>query len=429
MTIWLKNGKVVDPVEGVVRKRDIVIDRGHIEKILPPGKFKEQGPRIKVIDVAGKVVTPGLIDMHVHLREPGHEYKETIFSGSRAGVAGGFTALACMPNTVPVNDNRSVTEFILKQARKANLSRVYPIAAITMGQKGDTLSEFGDLKEAGAVGLSDDGRPVSNSEVMRRALEYAAYYHLTVVSHCEDLGLSAGGVMHEGEISTRIGLAGIPSASEEVMVKRDITLAELTGCPVHIAHVSTAGSVDAIRKAKEAGIPVTAETTPHYFSLDHRAVIGFDTNTKMNPPLRRPEDVEAIKTGLKEDVIEVIASDHAPHSPIEKDLEFDQAAFGIIGLETTLPLTLNLVREGVMDLAAAIKKLSFQPARILGVDGGRIKEGELADLSIIDLEHEYVLKAEDILSKSKNSPFLGKTMKGITILTMVGGRIVWTRDI
>jgi len=298
-----------------------------------------------------------------------------------------------------------------------------------MGQKGGTLTEFGDLKLAGAVGLSDDGHPVTNSEVMRRALEYARYYHLTVISHCEDLDLSAGGVMHEGEVSTQIGLAGIPAASEEIMVKRDITLAKLTGCPIHIAHVSTAGSVDAIRKAKEAGIPVTAETTPHYFTLDHRAVIGFDTNTKMNPPLRTPEDVEAIKWGLKEDVIEVIASDHAPHSPIEKELEFDKAAFGIIGLETALPLTLNLVREGLLDLAAAIDKLSFQPARILSVSGGQIKEGEPADLSIIDLEYEYVLKLEDIQSKSKNSPFIGKMMKGITILTMVGGRIVWKRDI
>jgi dihydroorotase len=334
-----------------------------------------------------------------------------------------------MPNTDPVNDNRSITEYILKQARKANLARVYPIAAITMGQKGGALTEFGDLKQAGAVGLSDDGHPVTNSEVMRRALEYASYYHLTVISHCEDLDLSAGGVMHEGEVSTKIGLAGIPAASEEIMVKRDITLAKLTGYPIHIAHVSTAGSVDAIRKAKEAGIPVTAETTPHYFSLDHRAVIGFDTNTKMNPPLRTQEDVEAIKRGLKEDVIEVIASDHAPHSPVEKELEFDRAAFGIIGLETTLPLTLNLVREGLLDLATAINKLSFHPARILGISGGQIKEGEPADLSIIDLEYEYVLKLEDIQSKSKNSPFIGKMMRGITILTMVGGRVVWKRDI
>ena len=429
MTIWLKNGELVDPVAGMVKKRDVIVNRGRIEKILPPGKFKETGPRLETIDTSGKVITPGLIDMHVHLREPGHEYKETILTGSRAGVAGGFTSLACMPNTDPVNDSRSVTEYILKQARKANLLRVYPIAAITIGRKGSTLTEFGDLKQAGAVGLSDDGHPVVNSEVMRRALEYARYYQLTVISHCEDLELSSDGVMHEGEVSTQIGLAGIPAASEEIMVQRDITLAKLTGCPIHIAHASTTGSVDAIRKAKEAGIPVTAETAPHYFSLDHRVVVGFDTNTKMNPPLRTEEDVEAIKRGLKEGVIDVIASDHAPHSSIEKELEFDKAAFGIIGLETTLPLTLNLVRDGLLDLSSAINKLSFQPAKILGINGGRIKEGEPADLTIIDLEYEYLLKSEDIQSKSKNSPFIGKMMKGITILTMVGGRIVWKRDL
>jgi dihydroorotase len=321
-----------------------------------------------------------------------------------------------------------VTEFILQQARKAKLLKVYPIAAITKGQKGETLTEFGDLCKAGAVGVSDDGNPVVNSEVMRRAIEYAKYYNLTVISHCEDINLSAGGVMHEGTVSAKIGLQGIPSASEEIMVKREISLARLTGCPIHIAHVSTEGSVEAIRRAKEEGVPVTAETAPHYFSLDHNEVVGYNTDAKMNPPLRTPKDVQAIKKGLKEDVIDVIATDHAPHNPLEKELEFDKAAFGIIGLETALPLTLALVKEGVLSIPMAIKKMSFNPASVLGISGGSIEEGGSADLAIVDPEHEYVLKKDDIQSKSKNSPFIGKTLKGRNTLTMVEGRIVWESD-
>jgi dihydroorotase len=276
-------------------------------------------------------------------------------------------------------------------------------------------------------GVSDDGLAVSNSEVMRRAIEYARYYDLVVVSHCEDTNLSAEGVMHEGVVSTQIGLRGIPAASEEVMVQREISLSRLTGCPVHIAHVSTAGSVQLIRRAKEENVPVTAETAPHYFSLDHRAVIGYDTNAKMNPPLRTPEDVQAIKRGLAEDVLDVIATDHAPHSPLEKDLEFDRAAFGIIGLETALPLTLALVEEGVLSLPEAIKKMSYNPATILGVNGGFLREGGPADLAIFDPKQEYTLQAGDIQSKSKNSPFIGQPLKGQNLLTMIGGRIVWKR--
>jgi len=263
---------------------------------------------------------------------------------------------------------------------------------------------------------------------MRRAIEYARYHDLVVISHCEDINLSAGGVMHEGVVSTQIGLRGIPAASEEIMVQREISLAKLTGCPIHIAHVSTAGSVELIRRAKDEGVPITAETAPHYFSLDHRAVIGYNTNAKMNPPLRTPEDVQAIKRGLAENVLDVVATDHAPQSPLEKDLEFDKAAFGIVGLETALPLTLALVEEGVLSLPEAIKKLSYNPATILGVNGGGLKEGAAADLAIIDPEHEYVLKKEDIQSKSKNSPFVGQPMKGRNLLTMIGGRIVWKRD-
>ncbi len=427
MTIWIKGGKIVDTARGVIQKRDIVVERGRISRILKPGVFKEKGPKLRTINASGKIIVPGLIDMHVHLREPGHEYKETIATGGKAAVVGGFVGLACMPNTDPVNDSSSVTEFILRQAQKSNLVKVYPIAAITKGQKGEALTEFGDLRQAGVEGVSDDGFPVSNSEVMRRAIEYARYYGLVVISHCEDTNLSADGVMHEGVVSTQIGLRGIPAASEEVMVQREISLAKLTGCPVHIAHVSTAGSVALIKRAKEEGVLVTAETAPHYFSLDHRAVIGYDTNAKMNPPLRTPEDVQAIKRGLAEGVLDVIATDHAPHSTLEKDVEFDRAAFGIIGLETALPLTLKLVEEGVLSLPEAIKKLSHNPATILGVTGGSLREGGPADLAIIDPEEEYTLKAEDIQSRSKNSPFIGQPLRGRNLLTMIGGRIVWKR--
>ena len=427
MTTWIKNGEVVDPAKGVVKKADLIIEKGKIAKILSHGAFKDKGPRLRTIDASNKLIIPGLIDMHVHLREPGHEYKETIATGSKAGAAGGFTALICMPNTVPPNDCRSVTEFILEQAKRAGLCRIYPAAAITMGQKGEILTEFGDLKKAGAVAVSDDGFPVANSALMRRALEYAKYHGLTVISHSEDTNLSNGGVMHEGVVSTRIGLPGIPGASEEIMVYREISLAELTGCPVHIAHVSTAGSVELIRKAKERGAPITAETAPHYFSLDHKAVKGYDTHTKMNPPLRTENDVQAIKMGLADDVIDVIATDHAPQSVLEKQLEFDKAAFGIIGLETALPLTLDLVREGMLGLAEAIKKLSYNAAAILGIAGGHLVEGAEADLALIDTEYEYVLEQDGILSKSKNSPFIGKTLKGRNELTMIGGKIIWKR--
>jgi dihydroorotase len=427
--ILLKGGDIVDPLKGLVKKQDIIIEEGHISKILPTGFFKERGSSVSIIDVTNKLIIPGMIDMHVHLREPGYEYKETIASGAMAGVAGGFTGIACMPNTDPVNDNVSVTEFIIRQAGKTGTLKVYPIASISKGRKGEVLTEFGDLKRAGAVGVSDDGSPVTNSELMRRAIEYAKYHNLTVISHCEDTNLSAEGVMHEGRISTMIGLKGIPSASEEIMVEREITLARLTGCPVHIAHVSTAGSVNAIRRAKEDGVPVTAETAPHYFSLDHNEVVGYNTNAKINPPLRTPDDVSAVKKGLKDDVIDVIATDHAPHNLLEKDLEFDKAAFGIIGLETALPLTLALVREGVLTIQAAVRKLTCVPANILKIERGVLHEGAFADLAVIDPDLEYTLKEQDIVSKSRNTPFIGKRLKGKNLLTIFEGKIVWSRDI
>jgi dihydroorotase len=429
MAVLIQGGKLVDPVRNCVEEQDLLIERERIVKILPSGSFSEAGPQLRTIDARNRLVVPGLVDMHVHLREPGYEHKETIATGSLSGVSGGFTALACMPNTKPVNDRARVTEFILGRAAEANLCRIYPIAAITMGQQGERLTDFDELRKAGAVGVSDDGQPVKQRELMRRALERGKSSGLAVISHCEDLSLSAGGVMHEGAVSLRLGLRGIPAASEEVMVRREISLARETGFPVHIAHVSTSGSVESIRRAKGEGIAVTAETAPHYFSLDHRAVEEYNTCAKMNPPLREPEDVEAIKKGLAEGVIDVIATDHAPHSEAEKHVTFEKAPFGIVGLETAVPLTLRLIRKGILSWPDAVKKMSYLPATLLGIAGGVLREGSVADLAILDPEYSYVVKAEDLRSKSKNSPFIGWSMKGINVMTMVGGRIVWEREL
>jgi dihydroorotase len=429
VAVLIQGGKLVDPLRDCVEEQDLLIEGERIAKILPKGSFSEPGPQLRTIDARNRWVVPGLVDMHVHLREPGYEHKETIATGSLSGVAGGFTALACMPNTKPVNDRGGVTEFILGRAAEAKLCRIYPIAAITVGQQGERLTDFDELRKAGAVGVSDDGRPVKKRELMRRAMERGKSSGLAVISHCEDLSLSAGGVMHEGAVSLRLGLRGIPAASEEVMVRREISLARETGFPVHIAHVSTSGSVESIRRAKEEGIPVTAETAPHYFSLDHRAVVEYNTCAKMNPPLREPEDVEAIKKGLAEGVIDVIATDHAPHSEAEKHVGIEEAPFGIVGLETAVPLTLRLIREGILTWPDAVRKMSYLPATLLGIEGGVLREGSVADLAILDSGYSYVVKAEDMHSKSKNSPFIGWSMKGINVMTMVGGRIVWKREL
>jgi len=422
----IKGGEVINPRLKTKGTLDILIHNGKVEKIARPGEIKiNNEANLEVIDATGMIVTPGLIDMHVHLREPGYEYKETILTGSEAAAAGGFTAVACMANTRPVNDSASVTKYILQKAKEANLVRVYPIAAVTKGQAGETITEFEELKAAGAIGFSDDGRPVFDSMIMRNALERASLLKMPVISHCEDLYLSKDGVMHEGDVSARLGLKGIPSASEEIMVIRDILLAKLTGCPVHIAHVSTEGSVRFIEQAKGEGIPVTAETAPHYFSLDHSAVREFGANAKMYPPLREQGDIEAIKEALARGIIDVIATDHAPHSPEEKAIGMRKAPPGIIGLQTSLSLTLTLVREGVMDLITAVERLTSSPAKILGASGGIIEEGSDADLTLIDLERVYSLKAEDIKSKSHNSPFIGRPLKGKAVLTMVGGRVVY----
>ena len=428
MITLIKGGQVVNPHSGTIEEKDLRIENGKVSRILPKGVLKDASVISETVDALGKTIIPGLVDMHVHLREPGFEYKETIASGALAAVAGGYSAIACMPNTTPPNDCRAVTEFIIEQGKKAGAAVVYPIATISKGQKGESLVDFCELAAAGAVGVSDDGSPVVNSELMRRALEYAHYCGLTVISHCEDLNLSKGGVMHEGEISTRIGLPGISGSSEDIFVYREISLARLTGCPVHIAHISTGVSVELVRRAKEEGLPVTAETTPHYFTLDHKSLVGYDTRFKVNPPLRTSNDVAEIKKGLAEGVIDVIATDHAPHDSLEKDVEFDKAAFGMIGLQTALPLTLELVRDGVMTLPDAISKLSSRGAALLGIPGGEIKEGENANLAIIDMASEYRFEEKDILSKSKNSPFLGRMLKGRCDLTMVGGKIVYQRS-
>jgi len=427
MQILIKGGRVVDPgnIDGIA---DIFIEDGKIVKIQDhdsqqPATSNQQRAS-RTIDATGKIVTPGLIDMHVHLREPGHEYKETIETGCLAAAAGGFTAVCCMPNTNPVNDNSQVTKFIIEKARLADTVRVYPVAAISKGLEGTGLCEYGDLKDTGAVAISDDGRPVTDSQLMRRAMEYAKGFGLMVISHCEDLNLLAGGVMNEGALATRMGLYGIPNACESVMVMRDIALSELTGSPVHIAHVSTMESVRAIRDAKSRGVAVTAETAPHYFTLTEDAVGRYDTNAKMNPPLRSKDDREAIRKGLADGTIDVIATDHAPHSTIEKEVEFDRAANGIIGLETSVSLSLKLVEEGILKIEELVEKMSTNPARILGLGNG-LKVGNPADITIIDPDRSYIVDVESFRSISRNTPFNGREVKGKAILTMVGGKIMF----
>nr|HID58950.1 dihydroorotase [Desulfobacterales bacterium] len=433
MPLLIKGGRIIDPETGIDGLKDILIEDGRIVDICDPvqkrGKsgqgndLKER--EVKVIDASGKWVVPGLIDMHTHLREPGHEYKETIRSGCLAAAHGGFTAICCMPNTYPVNDNRSVTDFILKKAKEAGSVRVYPIGAVSCGLSGEALAEYGELKEAGVVAVSDDGRPVMNSRLMRRALEYAKRFGIPVISHCEDLYLSAKGVMNEGFVATRLGLRGIPNAAETVMVARDIAICELTDAPLHIAHVSTAESVDLIRMAKARGVRVTAETAPHYFSLTDEALLDYSTMAKVNPPLRAAKDREAIIEGLADGTIDVIATDHAPHSSIEKDLEFDAAANGIVGLETSLPLGLKLVESGALDISDLVSKMSINPARILSLGHVGLKPDAPADLTIIDPEKRFTVDPNTFRSKSRNTPFQGWNLKGKAVLTMVEGNIVF----
>ncbi|OGW02054.1 MAG: dihydroorotase [Nitrospinae bacterium RIFCSPLOWO2_02_39_17] len=419
--ILIKNGRVIDPANKIDAILDILIENGRITEI---GKAISHQPSvISLIDASGKIVVPGLIDMHVHLREPGYEYKETVKTGAESALAGGFTSIACMPNTKPVNDNQSVTDFILDKARKEGVVNVYPIGAITKGLKGEELAEIGELKSSGVVAITDDGKPVMNSELMRRGMEYASMFDLPVISHCEDLKLSEGGVMNEGFVSTELGLKGIPDTAEVVMVARDIALAELTGAKLHIAHVSTRGAVSLIKGAKLRGVNITCETAPHYFTITEKEVIGYDTNAKMNPPLRTEDDLKAIKEGLRDGTIDVIATDHAPHEVSEKEVEFDRALFGIVGLETALPLTLKLAHNGVISILEAISKLTINPARILGLNKGTLSVGSDADITIIDLDKEWQVDVTKFKSKGKNSPFQGWHVKGVVEVVIVGGHI------
>lgn len=431
MNLLIKGGRVVDPSQGLDAKMDILVENGKISKVgkdLPGGgaKASRKAPALQVIDARNLLVVPGLVDMHTHLREPGYEYKETIETGSQAALAGGFTSIACMPNTDPINDNRSVTEFIIRQAVKCGLVNVYPVAAISKGSEGKGLTEFGDLLEAGAVAFSDDGKPVMTGGLMRRALEYAGSFDVPIISHCEDATLSAGGLMNEGLTSTELGLPGIPSISEEVMVARDILIAAYTEAPLHIAHVSTAGSVDLIRDAKRRGVRVTAETAPHYFCLSEEALAEFDTRLKMNPPLRSNADVAALKKGLGDGTLDAIATDHAPHSPIEKEVEFEYAANGIIGLETSLGLSLRLVDEGVLTLPQLVEKMSLNPAKILRLSKGTLKPGADADITIIDPEKAWTVDVRKFRSKSRNSPFGGWQLKGKVTHTIVAGTVKYS---
>jgi dihydroorotase len=423
MKTVIKGGRVIDPgkLDDIL---DIVIKGGNIIEIKQDAFAGNENKESKVIDASGKIVAPGFVDMHVHLRDPGHEYKETIETGGRAAAYGGFTAICCMPNTNPVNDCRQVTEYIIKKAVKAGTVRIYPVAAISKGLKGDSLCEYGELKEAGAIAVSDDGNPVKNSQLMRKALEYSSGFNLPVISHCEDLDLVSGGAMNEGAFSTKMGIPGIPNAAESIMVLRDIALCELTGIPVHIAHVSTKESVRAIRDAKKRGVPVTAETAPHYFLLTDVSIKGYNTNNKMNPPLRSEQDRDAICKGLTDGTIDAIATDHAPHSIIEKAVEFDQAANGIIGLETAVSLGLKLVEAGIIDITNLIEKMSINPAKILGLKTG-LEIGKTADITIIDPEISFCIDADRFQSLSRNTPFDGWDVKGKAVLTMVGGKVVF----
>jgi len=422
---WLiKGARIIDPSQHIDDQMDILIEEGKIVK-LERNLSSSRKKGLDSMELAGLVVTPGLIDMHTHLREPGFEYKETIQTGSEAACAGGFTSIACMPNTNPVNDTRSVTEFILRKAAETNLVNIYPIAAITMQSQGSALAEFWDLKEAGAIALSDDGKPVMDSAVMRRALEYAHSLGLPIISHCEDTCLSSGGAMHEGFASTELGLPGIPGIAEDIMVARDLLLAEYTRSSIHIAHVSTAGSVRLIRDAKNRRIKVTAETAPHYFTLTDDDLRTYNVDAKVYPPLRGKDDVEAIKEGLRDGTIDAIASDHAPHALTDKEVEFEYAASGMIGLETSLALGLRLVAAAVLTLSQLFEKMSTNPARILRIPGGTLRPGAPADLTIIDLQRSWTVSREAIRSRSKNTPFIGWGLTGKAVMTMKGGAVTY----
>jgi len=429
MTIVIKNGRVIDPANGLDEPKDLLIDKGRIKALESPGSISfDAGEKPSVIDAKGCVVCPGLIDMHVHFREPGFEYKETITSGCRSAAAGGFTSVAVMPNTNPVNDTRAVTEHILSLARTEDIINVYPIAAITQKLEGERLSEMADLKDAGAIAFSDDGRPVISNELMRRAFEYSKMFKLPLIQHSEMLDLTEGGCMNEGMVSTELGLKGMPTEAEDIMVYRDIALLEKTGGRLHVAHISSKNSVDLVRQAKSRGLSVTCEVAPHHFTLTDEAVRGYDTNTKMSPPLRAIDDVEAIKEGLQDGTIDIIATDHAPHDIADKQVEYQNACFGIVGLETALPLSLKLVDEKILSMGDVIKKLTSTPADIFNLKAGNLSLGNEADILIFNSNLEYSIDISKFHSKSKNSPFDGWKVKGKVIHTLVKGKTAYSAN-
>ncbi len=426
MRLLIQKGRVIDPESGTDEVLDVLVREGRIEDIaanisLPGGEPAD------ILDAENMVVAPGLIDMHTHLREPGFEYKETVQTGAGAAAAGGFTAVACMANTCPVNDSASTTKYILEKAREKACVHVLPVGAVTMGLQGTVLTEMGDLKDAGCIAVSDDGMCIASARMMRLGLEYARSFSLPVISHCQDPELSADGCMHEGITAMKLGLHGIPSSAEDIMVARDSMIAEWSGCGIHIAHVSTAGAVRIIRESKKRGVLISAETAPHYFTLTDESVAGYDTAMKMYPPLRSAADVQAVKDGLSDGTIDAIASDHAPHSSLEKDVEFDKAAFGIVGLETALPLSLQLVRESVLTLPRLIAAMSANPARILNIDKGRLQRGAAADLTVFDPQAEWTVDKNSFRSKSRNTPFHGWQVRGRACYTIVDGSIVYSQ--
>ena len=423
--ILITGGRVIDPSRGTDAVTDVYLADGKVQAV---GRDLGRPDDAVVLDAAGKIVAPGLIDVHVHLREPGQEDIETVATGAMAAAAGGFSAVCAMPNTDPVTDNQAAVGFIVSQAQRAEKARVYPIGAISLGQKGRQLAEFGELVGAGAVAVSDDGKPVVSSHLMRTALEYARTFGIPVADHCEDPTLSAGGAMHEGLVSTRLGLKGIPAAAEEIMVARDILLAELTGGHVHLCHMSTRGSVDLIRRGKDKGIRVTAEACPHHFTLTHEACEGYNTNAKMNPPLREAADREAVRQALHDGTIDVICTDHAPHHYDAKEREFDDAPNGIIGLETALGLAVSeLVDTGLLSLPDLINRMSVMPARIFNLAGGTLAPGAAADVVVFDAEERWVVRPEQFYSKSRNTPFAGRELRGRARATIVRGHLAYVR--
>jgi dihydroorotase len=425
MRLLIKNGYVVDPAQGTNTGKSVFIEDGRVKGLMSHSDGVPEGA--EVIDATGLIVAPGFIDMHVHLREPGHEYKETIASGAASAVAGGFTTVCAMPNTQPVNDSAAVTRFIIEQAERAALANVFPIGAITKNSEGAELAEMGEMRAAGIVAVSDDGRAVPTAGMMRRAMEYARGFDLPVIDHCEDKSLSRGGVMHEGHWSLVLGLRGMPATAEEVDALRNCSLAELTGARVHLAHLSTRGAIDTVRRAKDKGLPVTCEVAPHHWTLTDEAVNEYDTNTKMSPPLRSQDHLDAIIEGLRDGTVDAIASDHAPHHADEKELEYDQAPFGIVGLETSVGLAMDrLVNEGVVSLERFVELAATNPARILQLeDRGSLHAGAHADVTILAPEMTWTFDVSRSKSKSRNSPFAGYTFHGGAVATIVSGRVVF----